>query len=123
MSLRGSAFWRPSDSFDATLRVTNIRERGYINGLFATKGTCAYRDANGLTDARGPLLFCDNPRRGAAGTRNFLVGGKLSISKDFVNEDKTDEFNATLELNLDLGDDDRAQVDHVVHRLFVDARP
>ena len=103
ISVRGSAFWRPSDSFDATLRVTNIRERGYINGLFATKGTCAYRDANGLTDARGPLLFCANPRRGAAGTRDFLVGGRLSISKDFVNADKTDEFNTTLELNLDLG--------------------
>lgn len=104
VSLRGSAMWRPSDAFDATLRVTKIRERGNVNGLFATKGTCAYRDANGLTDARGPLLFCDNPRRGAAGTRSFLVGGKLSISKDFVNEDKTDEFNATLELNFELGD-------------------
>ena len=104
VSLRGSAFWRPSEGFDATLRVTKIRERGNINGLFATKGTCAFRDANGLTDARGPLLFCDNPRRGAAGTRSFLVGGKLRISKDFVNEDKTDEFNTTLELNWELGE-------------------
>lgn len=104
VSLRGSLLFRPSDSFDATLRVTNIRERGDINGLFATKGTCATRTANGLTDARGPVLFCENPRRGAAGTRNFLVGGKHSISKDFVNEDTTDEFNATLEINLDLGE-------------------
>lgn len=104
ISLRGSAFWQPTDSFDATLRVTNVRERGNINGLFATKGTCASRDANLLTDAKGPVLFCDNPRRGAAGTRSFLAGGKLSISKDFVNEDKTDEFNATLELNWEMSD-------------------
>lgn len=104
ISLRGSAFWQPSDNFDATLRVTNIRERGNVNGLFATNGKCAARDANGLTDARGPVLFCDNPRRGAAGTRAFNSKGKLDISKDFVNEDVTDEFNATLELNLALGE-------------------
>ena len=104
ISLRGSAFWKPSDDFDATLRVTNIRERGNINGLFATKGTCAARDANGLTDAKGTVLFCDNPRRGSAGTQSFLTGGKLSISKDFVNQDVTDEFNTTLELNYNLGE-------------------
>lgn len=103
ISVRGSAFWRPSDSFNATLRVTNIRERGNTNGLFATNGTCATRDPNGLTDALGTVLYCANPRRGAAGTRAFNSKGKLDISKDFVNQDKTDEFNATLELNLDLG--------------------
>lgn len=103
ISVRGSAHWRPSETFDAVLRVTNVRERGNVNGLFATNGTCATRDANGLTDALGPVLFCDNPRRGAAGTRAFNSKGKLDISKDFVNKDKTDEFNATLELNLDLG--------------------
>lgn len=104
ISLRGSAFWAPTDNFDATLRVTNIRERGNVNGLFATKGTCATRDANGLTDAKGTVLDCDNTRRGAAGTRSFLEGGKLSISKDFINQDKTDEFNTTLEMNYRLGD-------------------
>ena len=104
ISLRGSAYWKPSDDFDATLRVTNIRERGNINGLFATKGTCAARDANGLTDAKGTVLFCDNPRRGAAGTPSFLDGGKLTVSKDFVNKDHTDEFNTTLELNYNLGE-------------------
>ena len=104
ISVRGSAFYKPSENFDATLRITNIRERGNINGLFATKGTCATRDANGLTDAKGTVQFCDNPRRGSAGTRSFLDGGKLSISKDFVNKDHTDEFNATLELNYGLGE-------------------
>ena len=104
ISLRGSAYWKPSDDFDATLRVTNIRERGNVNGLFATKGTCAQRDPNGLTDARGTVTFCDNPRRGAAGTQSFLQGGKLSISKDFVNQDVTNEFNSTLELSYNLGD-------------------
>ncbi len=103
ISVRGSAFWKPSEAFDATLRITNIRERGNTNGLFATDGNCRTINAQGLTDARGSILDCRNPRRGAAGTPDFRTDGKLHISKDFVNEDKLDEFNATLELNLDLG--------------------
>ncbi len=104
VSVRGSALWRPSDTFDATLRVTNIRERGNASGLFATNGTCRTINAQGLTDARGAILDCRNPRRGAAGTRDFDLKHPLKVSKDFVNKDKLDEFNATLEMNLKLGD-------------------
>ena len=104
VSVRGSAFWQPTDNFDATLRVTNIRERGNASGLFATNGTCRTINAQGLTDAAGTILDCRNPRRGAAGTRNFDLANPLKVSKDFVNEDVLDEFNATLEMNLGLGD-------------------
>lgn len=104
ISIRGSALFKPTETFDATLRVTNIRERGNASGLFATTGTCRTVNAQGLTDARGTIRDCRNPRQGAAGTRDFDSVGKLRIAKDFVNEDELDEFNATLELNLALGD-------------------
>ena len=104
VSVRGSAFWRPTENFDATLRVTNVRERGNASGLFATNGTCRTINAQGLTDAAGTILDCRNPRRGAAGTRNFDLANPLKVSKDFVNKDHLDEFNTTLELNFSLGD-------------------
>ena len=104
VSVRGSAFWQPTDDFDATLRVTNIRERGNASGLFATNGTCRTINAQGLTDAAGTILDCRNPRRGSAGERDFNPKRPLKVAKDFVNDDTLDEFNATLELNLGLGD-------------------
>lgn len=104
VSIRGSAFWQPSDDFDATLRITNIRERGNASGLFATNGTCRTINAQGLTDAAGTIVDCRNPRRGAAGTPDFDPKRPLRVSKDFVAEDELDEFNATLELNANLGE-------------------
>lgn len=102
ISVRGSIYYEPTSDANATLRVSNIRERGNASGLFATTGTCRTVNAQGLTDARGTIVDCQNPRRGAGGTRAFNSVGKLRVAKDFVNEDVLDEFNATLEVNLGL---------------------
>ena len=104
VSFRGSAYYEPTDDINATLRVTNIRERGNASGLFATTGTCRTVNAQSLTDALGTIIDCQNPRRGAGGTRAFNSVGKLRVAKDFVNEDVLDEFNATLEVNAGLTD-------------------
>lgn len=103
ISVRGSAYWEPSDRFNMTLRVTNIRERGNV-GLFSTNGSCRAESELGLTDALGTRLNCANPRRGAAGAPAFNARGKLGVSKDFINDDKLDEFNATLEINAEMSD-------------------
>lgn len=103
LSLRGSAFWAPTDRVNATLRVTNIRERGNV-GLFATNGSCRAESTLGLTDALGTQRNCANPRRGAAGAPAFNDRGKLGVTKDFANDDRLDEFNATFELNAELSE-------------------
>lgn len=123
ISVRGSAYWQPSDDFNAVLRVTNIRERGNASGLFATTGTCRTVNAQRLTDARGTILDCQNPRRGAGGTHAFNSVGKLRVAKDFVNEDVLDEFNATLELNWDMDENVALKSIIIVYRLQVDAGP
>lgn len=99
ISLRGSARWAPAGGGDLTLRVTNIRERGNVAGLFAFAGSCRQLNAQGLTDPFGTTKDCRNPRRGAAGTQAFNVDDPLTVNKDFVHKDRIDEFNATLEGN------------------------
>ena len=84
---------------DVTLRITNIRERGTQTGLFAFTGVCRNVTAQGLTDPFGPNLDCRNPRRGSLGSLRFDQLRPLQVLKDFVHEDKIDEFNATLEVN------------------------
>lgn len=103
VSVRGSIRYEAPGGGDATLRVTNIRERGNQAGLFAMTGRCRNVTAQGLTDPFGTQLDCRNPRRGSLGSRPFNQLGRLEVLKDFVHEDKIDEFNATLEVNAPLG--------------------
>ncbi len=102
VSVRGSARYAPAGGGDLTLRITNIRERGNVSGLFAFTGTCRNLNAQGLTDPYGTTRDCRNPRRGAAGTRALNPNDPLTVNKDFVHDDKIDEFNATLEGNYPL---------------------
>ncbi|MGL5838784.1 MAG: TonB-dependent receptor [Sphingorhabdus sp.] len=104
LSFRGSIRYEAPGGGDMTLRVTKIRERGNVTGLFALTGVCRNVTAEGLTDPSGTFQDCRNPRRGSLGSRDFDDLGKLQVLKDFVHEDKIDEFNATLELNAPLGD-------------------
>ena len=104
VSVRGSIRYEAPEGGDITLRVTKIRERGNVAGLFALTGTCRNVTALGLTDPYGTTIDCRNPRRGSAGSGNFNSIGRLQIRKDFVHEDRIDEFNATLEANLPLGE-------------------
>ena len=99
VSVRGSARYAPAGGGNVTLRVTNIRERGNVAGLFAFNGTCRQLNSQGLTDPYGTTRDCRNPRRGAAGTRALDPNDPLTVNKDFVHKDKVDEFNATLEGN------------------------
>ncbi len=104
VSVRGSVRYNAPSGGDLTLRVTNIRERGNVAGLFALTGTCRNVTAQGLTDPFGTQLDCRNPRRGSAGSGNFNSIGRLQIRKNFVHDDRIDEFNATLEANVPLGE-------------------
>jgi iron complex outermembrane recepter protein len=104
VSVRGSIRYEAPEGGDITLKLTNIRERGNVAGLFALTGTCRNVTAQGLTDPFGTIKDCRNPRRGSAGAANFDSVGRLTLSKNFVHEDKIDEFNATLEANLPLGE-------------------
>lgn len=104
ISIRGSARYEGLNGGDVTLRITNVRERGNVTGLFALTGTCRNVTAEGLTDPFGRNLDCRNPRRGSAGSAPFDQLGRLELLKDFVHEDRIDEFNVTLEVNSPLGD-------------------
>ncbi len=104
VSVRGSLRYEIPDGGDVTLRVTNVRERGNVTGLFALTGTCRNVTAQGLTDPYGTILDCRNTRRGSAGAPTWSQLGKLTISKNFVHEDRVDEFNATLQISAPISD-------------------
>lgn len=104
VSLRGSARYEGENGGNVTLRVTNVRERGTVTGLFAFAGLCRTVTAQGLTDPRGANLDCRNPRRGSAGTAGWDQRGPLVVARDFVHEDRIDELNATLEVNSPIGE-------------------
>lgn len=99
LSIRASARVQLDNGGDLTFRFTNIRERGNQTGLFALTGVCRNVTAEGLTDPFGVNRDCRNPRRGSLGSRGFDQLRPLQVLKDFVHEDKIDEFNATLEFN------------------------
>lgn len=112
LSLRGSARYKPSSGTDIVLRVTHIQENGNPAGMFAINGACRTVDANGLTDPFGPVRDCQNPRRGSGGTPRFdLIDGvpglsnydKRHVQRDFVNNDRLREDNASLDIGVDLG--------------------
>ena len=96
VSFRGSMRWEPEAGTDLTLRLTKVRERGNVTGLFALSGVCRNVTAQGLTDPFGTNLDCRNPRRGSLGSRNFDQLGRRQVLKDFVHEDEIDETNITL---------------------------
>lgn len=112
LSFRASALWRASDSVDLTLRYTRIAEDGNPAGMFAINGACRTTATNGLTDPFGPVLDCQNPRRGSGGTPRFdLIDGtpglsnkdKRTVIRDYVHDDRLRESNVTLEGNFDFG--------------------
>ena len=104
VSARASALWNLSNNVSALLRVSSTAEDGNPAGMFAIAGACRAVNASGLTDPRGALRDCRNPRRGSGGTRSFdSYGDLLTIERDFVNDDRLTERNATLELNVDFG--------------------
>jgi len=111
-SFRASALWKASDNADFTLRFTRIAEDGNPAGMFAINGACRTVATNGLTDPFGPVLDCQNPRRGSGGTPRFdLIDGtpglsnkdKRTVIRDYVHDDRLRESNITLEGNFDFG--------------------
>ena len=104
LSVRASMLWKPRDNINALLRLSSINENGNPAGMFAIAGACRAVDANGLTDPLGPVFDCRNPRRGSGGTPSFnAFGSLLTIARDFINDDRLREKNATLSLDFDLG--------------------
>ena len=104
VSVRGSLRYEAPGGTDVTLRITNVRERGTQTGLFAFAGTCRNVTAQGLTDPYGTIKDCRNPRRGSAGSKRFDQYGRLEVYRDFVHNDRVDEFNAVLEANVPVGE-------------------
>lgn len=111
-SFRASALWRASANVDFTLRFTRIAEDGNPAGMFAINGACRTVATNGLTDPFGPVIDCQNPRRGSGGTPRFdLIDGtpglsnkdKRTVIRDYVSDDRLREANVTLEGNFDFG--------------------
>ena len=102
LSVRGSALWDINDNITALLRISSIAEDGNPAGMFAIAGACRAVTQNGLTDPKGAFRDCRNPRRGSGGTPSFNSYGNLrTIERDFVNDDRLRESNATLEVTAD----------------------
>jgi outer membrane receptor protein involved in Fe transport len=113
VSLRGSLRYEGDNGGDATLRLTNVRERGNQTGLFAQGAVCRPVTAQGLVDPFGPNRDCQNPRRRSAiqqpdgsilRSRPFDQLGRRQVIKDFVHDDEIDEFNITAEVNMPFGE-------------------
>jgi iron complex outermembrane receptor protein len=103
LGVRGSAYWHVNDAVNAILRVTEVRNAGTAPAVFGNNGQCRAVDANGLTDLLGTFTDCQNPRRGSGGTAAFNSRGPLDLAEDFVPKERLTDFNATLEINADLG--------------------
>ncbi|MEM9529494.1 MAG: TonB-dependent receptor [Pseudomonadota bacterium] len=105
LGLRVSALWEVSDTFDATLRITNVEEQGTAAGLFGYKNVCRFVTPQGLTDGLGTARDCTEPSNGSAGVLG--VGGTTPLnelgpwdaSQDFVPDLDLSDFNVTLDLN------------------------
>lgn len=109
---RLSMRWKAADNLDFTLRASKISDKGNPAGMFAIQGACRTVTANGLTDPYGAFSDCQNPRRGSGGTPDFdMIDGKPGVSnkdlrtveRDFVNDDRLQETNVTLDTNINLG--------------------
>ena len=103
LGIRVSALWQASDSVDVTLRLTSVEENGTPAGLFGYKNVCRRVDAQGLTDGFATNIDCINPQNGTGGTAPLDTLGPWDISQDYVPDMDLSDFNATLEINWDLG--------------------
>jgi len=109
--VRVTALWEPNELFTANLKASYVIDEGTSASVFAAAGVCRPVNANGLTDALGGLLDCENPRRGAAGTIPFSPAGEqidgrqgpYIVSNDYVPNQDLVETNATLTLGYDAG--------------------
>ena len=101
LGFRASALWNVSDRTDVTFRYSNADEGGTSLGVFSYGGICRPVDVDGLTDAAGGQVDCNNPRRGGGGGRNFNELGPYQVEHDFVNETDLTEDNIGLEVNID----------------------
>lgn len=100
-NIRVSALWAPSDTFQATLRVTSLSEGGITPGIFAAEGIGQPVNAEGVTDAFGQFTNFNNPVAGTPPTR-FDEPWEVSLDVDAVRDNKED--NATLHLEWALSD-------------------
>ena len=101
-NFRLSALWRATDSFEATLRLTSLSDKGITAGIFAAEGTCQPVNANGITDAYGQFINCENPYPGTSGKSFFNEPWKSALDVD-ARRDNSEE-NATLHLAWDISD-------------------
>jgi iron complex outermembrane receptor protein len=98
---RLSSYWQPSETFDATVRFTSIKQKGTTPGIFSAEGLAAPVNQDGVTDVRGQLVDFGNPAPGSAGT-NSSFDRPNEVSYDVENKRDNQEDNVTLELNWDL---------------------
>ncbi len=103
LGIRLSALWDISETSSLLFRYSYAGEAGTSLGVFSYGGLCRPVDVDGLTDAAGGNLDCNNPRRGSVGATPFDVTGPYDVEHDFVNESDLKEHSFTLEGNFDLG--------------------
>ena len=104
MSIRISALWEASDRVSWLFRYQRSEEQGVEAGLFGYVNICRREQANGLTDAVGPVTNCANPQRGSSGTPVYLQDtGPYTISQDYAPPIDLEEDSFTLTVDFDLG--------------------
>ena len=101
--VRVSARWKPDSETDIVLRFHYLRDTGRPLGLFAYTGTCRPVTADGLTDAAGAFLDCQNPRRGGAGTTPWNLLGPYTVEKNFVPKNDIREVGVSLDAKHSFG--------------------
>jgi len=106
---RITTLWEPTPNFDATLRVSHIREDGREGGLFGFTLIPRFVNEEGLTDPFGGILDPFNPQNGSAppgqslGFPNAFEVNPFTVAQDFTPDADVREEVVSLELNWDVG--------------------
>ncbi len=98
VNYRVSALWVPTDDIEVLVRFTAISEEGTTPGIFAAEGHCRPVDGNGLTDAFGQFVDCQNPAQGSAGVDSDF-DEPWQVNYDVPNTRDNSEENLTLDVN------------------------
>lgn len=100
-NFRISGLWQ-NDSMEAVLRYSNVSQEGIADGIFSAEGICQPVNENGITDAFGSQVNCDNPYPNASGDSRFNEPWEANTDVDADRDNE--EQNVTLDLKADLSD-------------------
>ncbi|TQV81190.1 TonB-dependent receptor [Exilibacterium tricleocarpae] len=102
LNYRASLLWTPADNLEVLVRYTSLSEEGITAGIFAAEGICQPVNENGITDAFGRFVNCDNPYPGSDGDSFFDEPYEVATDVDAKRDNE--EENITLDIGWDIGD-------------------